>query len=321
MSLIQRRGLDERLFRWVARRNPPISHRWQVSPRRIYILPTRAGILFGAMLLLLLLGGLNYNNNMVLAFTFLLAGMGVLSMWHTHRNLIDLELDWMGAEPVFAGHAPRVSLEVRNPSGTARRDLVLRCGHIVDTSFDLEARASAQIDVELPSWPRGHWAPDRFTLSTTAPLALCRAWTWGIYRQSVLVYPEPSIVPANLPRAEHSDGDRLPVSGSDDYLGFRTAQPEDPPAHIAWKLTARTGMPVAKLFSDTQTTETWLDWYVLPHADVETRLSHLCAGVLANGRKAEAYGLRLPNLVIPPSGGDRHRRRCLEALANYPGDA
>jgi uncharacterized protein (DUF58 family) len=48
---------------------------------------------------------------------------------------------------------------------------------------------------------------------------------------------------------------------------------------------------------------------------VEDRLSRLAAWVVAAHRANADYGLRLPGLELAPSGGDTHRRTCLEALA------
>ena len=46
-----------------------------ISRNRIYVLPTGFGLFLGAMLLTMLVGGLNYNNNPALLLVFLLAGV------------------------------------------------------------------------------------------------------------------------------------------------------------------------------------------------------------------------------------------------------
>ncbi len=51
--------------------------------RHIYILPTRYGVFFGALLATMLLGSINYANNLGLLTTFLLAGLGLVAMLHT----------------------------------------------------------------------------------------------------------------------------------------------------------------------------------------------------------------------------------------------
>jgi uncharacterized protein (DUF58 family) len=47
----------------------------------------------------------------------------------------------------------------------------------------------------------------------------------------------------------------------------------------------------------------------------------LCHWVLQAEDFGQGYGLRLPGVVLPPSRGEAHRARCLEALALYGGGA
>ena len=73
-----------------------------LTQRRIYILPTRAGLLFGSTVLLMLVGCVNYNLSLGYVITFLLAGAGIVSILHTFRNLASLQVAAGRARPVFA---------------------------------------------------------------------------------------------------------------------------------------------------------------------------------------------------------------------------
>ncbi|HEY5720436.1 MAG TPA: DUF58 domain-containing protein, partial [Gammaproteobacteria bacterium] len=64
----------------------------ELHRRRVYILPTRAGLAFALLLLLLLLGSINYGNNLGFVLTFLLGGMAWAAMHHTYRNLVRLRV-------------------------------------------------------------------------------------------------------------------------------------------------------------------------------------------------------------------------------------
>ena len=63
-----------------------------LGQRRVYILPTSAGLMFGVTLVLLLIGSINYNLSLGYVLTFLLAGIGIVSMLHTWRNLARVAL-------------------------------------------------------------------------------------------------------------------------------------------------------------------------------------------------------------------------------------
>src|SRR5262249_30657390 len=63
-----------------------------LTQHRIYILPTRAGVLFGLTVVVMLLGCVNYNLGLGYVLTFLMSGIGIVSILHTFRNLVRLQL-------------------------------------------------------------------------------------------------------------------------------------------------------------------------------------------------------------------------------------
>ena len=64
-----------------------------IERRRIYILPTRFGLMLAALLFAMLIAGLNYNSNLGLAFAFLMVSLVLVAMHHCHRNLLGLGVD------------------------------------------------------------------------------------------------------------------------------------------------------------------------------------------------------------------------------------
>src|SRR5215469_908061 len=95
--------LRARMAVWVRRRQGADQLPATLARRRLYILPTRAGIAFGFLWLLMLLAGLNYGNSLALFLTFLLAGFALVTMHECHRNLLGAALLAARAPPVFAG--------------------------------------------------------------------------------------------------------------------------------------------------------------------------------------------------------------------------
>ena len=59
-----------------------------LTQRRIFIVPTRTGLLFCAVLCVMLIGAINYNLSLGHALVFLLASLGLVTMVHTFRNLV-----------------------------------------------------------------------------------------------------------------------------------------------------------------------------------------------------------------------------------------
>lgn len=94
-----------RLARWFYGYRAPERGTVVLGHRRVYIVPTRLGWMFGATLGLLLVGAINYALSLGFVLTFLLAGLGLAGMVHTTRNLARLAISAGRVEPVFAGES------------------------------------------------------------------------------------------------------------------------------------------------------------------------------------------------------------------------
>ena len=77
----------------------------RISRKRIYILPTGFGLFFSAILVVLLLGALNYNNNPALLLVFLVTAVAHNSLVQAHLLLSGVRLKSIQADPVHAGQA------------------------------------------------------------------------------------------------------------------------------------------------------------------------------------------------------------------------
>ena len=110
---------------WARRRQGADGPVTRLEPRRIYILPTGVGLIFALMTFAMLLGSMNYNNNLSFVLTFMLIGIGFVSMHQCQRNLVGLELSFAGTEPVFAGQAAQFRIAVANRSKSPRHRIRL----------------------------------------------------------------------------------------------------------------------------------------------------------------------------------------------------
>ncbi|HEX5093958.1 MAG TPA: DUF58 domain-containing protein [Burkholderiales bacterium] len=286
--------------------------------RRVYILPTRLGWMFGATLGILLVGSINYALQLGFALTFLLAGMGLAGMVHTVRNLARLSLGSARAEPVFAGESAQFRLVLDNRARHDRPSLLVR--HLASgaqTVLDLPGASVGEAVLSVPTSRRGWLSAGRFLLETRFPLGLFRAWSYYEPELRCLVYPRPEYAPLPAPHAAAESGaSRAAAAGSDDFSGLRAYQLQDSPRHVAWKAVARTEDMLTKQFAGATGAELWLDEGRLPPGlDLEQRLSRLAGWVLSAERAETRYGLRVPGRELAPGTGAAHCAACLEALA------
>ncbi|NIO41208.1 MAG: DUF58 domain-containing protein, partial [Burkholderiales bacterium] len=221
-----------------------------LSQRRVYILPTKAGLLFALTLSLMLIGSINYNLSLGYGLTFLLTGTGIVSMLHTWRNLAHLQLSPGKTEPVFVGDEANFTVLANNFGRIARRSVAIRFGTQKPTYFDIEAGAETKAQVALTALRRGVFRPGRLRIFTTYPLGLFYAWANIELDLSCLVYPAPEIGDVPLPEVHAVAGPGgASGRGEEDFAGLRNYRLGDSPRRIAWKSVARNDVFATKLFS------------------------------------------------------------------------
>ena len=315
-----RQALSARVARFARKRQGSDSRVTCLESRRIYILPTGVGLIFGFMAFAMLLGSMNYNNNLSFLLTFLLVSLGLVSMHHCQRNLVGLEVSFAGAEPVFAGQSIEFRIAISNHSRNRRHHLQIYNGNEVSTIDDLQPGESRIFKLELPTKTRGHVHLPRFGVRTLFPFELFRAWAWLHMDLSALVYPALADAAPEPPPSQSAQGHRQhDARGEEDFAGLRRYNAGDSPRNVAWKAYARTNELLSKRFAGSDTSSQWLDFEQLDEPDVEMRLSILSRWVVDADRSQRDYGLRLPGCEFPPGHGEAHRHRCLEALALFDG--
>jgi uncharacterized protein (DUF58 family) len=305
---------------WIRQRQGPDNEAVTLKRGRIYILPTGLGAAFGVMLVAMLLGSLNYGNNLGLALTFLLAALGVVAMHACHRNLEQLVARPAGTEPPFAGQEAVFRIALANPGPLPRSDLEAVAG-VTTLPAHVPASGETALELRLPTRRRGSLILERVEITTRYPYGLFRAWAVLHPEMSCLVYPRPAANAPPPPRQAGLAGGGAVRRGEDDFAGLKDYHPGDPPKHIAWKAFARADELLVKEFSGAAEATPVFDLAEAPGAELEARLAVLARWVVDAHARGLAFGLRLPGEEIPPAPGDAQRARCLAAIARFDAPA
>ena len=294
-----------------------------LTQRNVYILPTRAGFLFCATLLVLLVASINYQLNLGYVLTFVLAGSGLVSMQLTHNALRGLTLHLRPTAAAHAGEAALLDVVLTSPN-TARWGIGLRLESADSATLswtDVPAGGQATAQVSFVAARRGRHEVPTLTAETRFPLGLFRAWTVWRPASLLLVYPAAERPAAPLPAATAVPGGPTATRRADggEFEGIRGYRRGDPLKLVVWKKAARALETGADLVSrDTSAAaqqQLWLDWQSCAGLAPEERLSRLTAWVLTAHRSGIDFGLRLPGVELPRGQGEAQRRAGLEALA------
>ena len=264
---------------------------------------------------------MNYNNNLSFILTFILIGIGFVSMHQCQRNLVGLELTFAGTDPVFAGQAIRFRVAITNQSKSARYGIRIYHDKTESDVHDLQPGESKIFILPISTDRRGWVQLERFGIRTLFPFELFRSWAWLHMDLRGLVYPHPAENPPAAPPSRAAQGHRQhDARGEEDFAGLRKYHVGDSPRHVAWKAYARSGQLLSKQFAGADTSSQWFDFDEIEAAGIETRLSVLTRWIVNADQTREDYGLRIPGCEFPPAHGDEQRRQCLEALALFVED-
>lgn len=300
----------------------PLTPPYYLSHRRVYILPTKQGMMFALLLFIMLLGSINYSNSLGYFLTFLLASLSVVTIFHTYNNLLHLNIGPAICKPVYAadssGKNSSFTIQIDNRQYPARFSLHAFTPQRIQTIQDLQANALNSLEIQHNYPLRGLNPLPRFTLESRFPFGLFRAWSLIQLDQTQLVYPQPS-TDKTLPAKSsgYSEGHNQQKVGVDDFKSLRSYVEGDPLQHVHWKSFARHHTLQTKEFSSATSNELWINWSDTTVTGTERKLSQLTRWVLLADKANLNYGLALPGTHISPASGQHHLNLCLKQLALF----
>ena len=290
-----------------------------LNRHRIFIIPTKQGFALAFVLVLMLLGDINYSLSLGYALTFLLAMMGLMTMLYTFRNLAQLEIRPGRADAVFSGEKARFLLHFHNPGKWVRHQLFLakNGAGLLPVCFDLADLQDSEIAFYIPATRRGWLELGELKLYTEFPLGLFHAWSYLHFDTRCLIYPKP-LHNAPLPPGNRPDGaGKNVVSGDDDFSGLRNYVAGDALPRIDWKVFAREQGLQVKQFSTQTGEDLWLDFSEAPDHTEEEKLARMTRWILDAESQGLRYGLRLSDSELRPDKGILHRDECLRRVALF----
>lgn len=313
-----------------------------IAHRRVYIFPTRQGFAFLAALLVMLLGAMNYSNNMGYMMTFLLASVGIVSILHTHRMLLNLKIEAGQSSPVFAGENAHFEVWIDNQGHNARyavkwqlrpprpkfiQSLLSNKANLPTAHYemspltiDIAANQRQKLLLTVSKTQRGWFQLPSLMIESRFPLGLFRAWSYIELQAHVLVYPAArgeTVLPAGRKSSATGEGSLLAGAG-EDFIGYRDYHLGDSPRHVDWKAVARGQEWLIKQFGGASSSLLIFKWSDVAHTlEQEAALSQLCLWILLAEQQGAIYSLELPNQSFDLNQGEQHRDACLKALAVF----
>jgi uncharacterized protein (DUF58 family) len=304
---------------WIAESNPPSREGITLHNRRLYILPTRFGYLFAVMLFFLFLAAINYQNSMAFVLTFMLTALGIVSLWKTHGNILNLHIELDPPTAIFSGESSQLKFKVSNKQKNFRYAVGLQYEKIPPTYATLSGDSDSELTINLPTRKRGQFEPSGVTIFTRYPTGLFHAWGWLRFECPILIYPKPisrTLLQETLTEQQESDSSTSTIEG-DDFAGLREHREGESLRHISWKAYAQGKGLLTKTFQGHAQPSLWIDFDQVPVGGLELKLSYMTALILNAENSNQKYGVKLPGTTVEQNLGNAHRQACLRLVTTF----
>lgn len=306
------------VFKFISKRSGPFKGSATLTRDRVYIVPTKIGLIFSLLLITLLLGSINYEKSLGFVLTFLLAGIGNILLLSTWRNIAGLVLKGDTSLPVFSGELAIFNVQLLNNQLLNRYSIAISHNGVEHDIVDCAANSNQLISFKAQANKRGLFNPGRFRLYTEFPSGLFIAWTWIDLSMTCIVYPAADKYTHAPAYDNNQSGENdMPGHGLENFSHLRKYHHGDNVSRISWKAAAKNDELFTKEFTGAKPSSHWINWDDIPARDTEHRLSIITALIIYAEKNQQSYGLKLPQKQIQPASGNKHYHQCLTALALY----
>lgn len=319
---------------WLHKRIAPGAH--LLGKRSIFILPTRQGFYLAFFLLAMLVACINYTLSLGYMLTFFVFSVAMGAMHRSHQTLLGTRLEILPCEPYFAGDNAVLKVVLSNTSRLHKHTVCLALrpasapAHAaLSTTASLAAQSAHTLEVRLPTLPRGLHPVPTLEISSSYPLGLWRAWSYGFSQDQtpIAVYPNPHApLPPMRALVRDASATAQVLANTRDTQGDAVSHIETVETatgrSVYWPALAKGQLAQRILDNDAPTAQgVVLDLAHCTAAGMEERLSQLCAAVLHCQAGNIPFVMQLGSSNEPAqalaSCDAAHVTACLHALAAY----
>ncbi|MQW93387.1 DUF58 domain-containing protein [Acinetobacter sp. dk771] len=281
-----------------------------LSQRDVLVFIYRQGYLYLVLIFISFIAGVNYANNLILGFCFLVSAVLCISFYLTFKQLHGLKIELVAEEVGQVGQAAQLHCYFHQPIKQARY-LYLECGEHVEKIYLSEIRQ--QMSLTFYSENRGLFEYPKIKLYSVYPFGLVRAWTYFYHQKKAWIAPK-----AELVSTDHKTTKNSQESDLDEYRELRNYQLGDSLHAVSWKQVARGQGMYIKVFEPHQDEQSLEICYEqMPSQSHEQKLQYMMGLVEQCEQQQAAYRLQLPQAELELGVGDQqlHKAKILLAQA------
>ena len=313
-------------FRLFFSTRSPKARQVELSHRTIYIIPTKASAGVLLIVTILLITGMNYQNNLMYLFALWLLTLVIWNFILGFYNLYQLTLTAADTKNSFEGETARFQVAL-STKRKGSRQYCLQLNEFFDTNkggesfhIDLNRNDRELWTVEVAAKKRGPLPLPRIYVYSTYPFGFAYAFSYVNLDLQAWVYPKPQ-QSQHATRESGNSGQQQVHENQHgqgvDFDSLKAYEAGDKVQRIHWQQYAKTGVLLTRQFASESSDSLWIRWQDFPYMPIEQRLRHLSFLIQQASNHYQPYGLDMPEGRIAPNNGDMHKHQCLLMLAKY----
>jgi uncharacterized protein (DUF58 family) len=289
------KGLKQQVSQWIAKRFQVDSVKTLLQ-KDVLVFIYKQGFLYLVLILITFIAGINYGNNLILGFCFLLSAILCISFYLTFKQLHDLKIEIVMPEVGQVNQPSIIRLMLKQQDKTVR---YLR----IQSSQQEQMIYVNQVQqiIELPVLPqqRGLYEFGVIKVYSTYPLGLVRAWTYLYPKQKIWIAPK-----AHDWQKEHKNQPTSAHDSLDEFKELRAFRQGDSYQNVAWKQVARGQGFFIKMFeAQANHQHLEIDYQQIPALGHEEKLSFMMGLVEQCEQLGDDYALILPHARLESGQG------------------
>ncbi|AMW79262.1 hypothetical protein AMD27_10400 [Acinetobacter sp. TGL-Y2] len=280
----------------------------QLKQRDILVFIYKQGYLYLVLILITFIAGINYANNLILGFCFLISAILCMSFYLTFKQLHELQIEITVPELGQVGKTLPIQLNIRQDKLKIKYLFIKLDEQIYPLLLD---RLEQQLTVEMLAERRGLFSLPNIQIYSTYPFGLVRAWSYFYLKSELWIAPKAAYF-----QNEYQSAADTGLPDMDEYKELRSFQAGDALQWVSWKQAARGQGLYVKQFEDQQDLNViHIEYAKMPSTEHEEKLS-LMMGLVEQCEQQQAqYTLSIENLKIEQGNGRLHMHQAQLLLA------
>ena len=283
--------------KWVAKRFY-FQGQKQLSQKDVLIFIYQQGYLYLVLILITFVAGVNYANNLILGFCFLITAVLCISFYITFKQLHDLSIEVESNDIPKVGETLQLKIYFKQ-SSAQQRYLWIKTESQLHQVLINEKKHSFILNFNAEK--RGEFQFPPIQIFSVYPFGLVRAWTYLYLNNKAWIAPK-----ASTGSSENKHHQKAYEPDLDEFRELRNYQLGDSFSAISWKQAARGQGLYVKMFEqfeDLHRIE--IHYQHMPANSHEEKLS-LMMGLVEQAEQLNCqYALYLPNAELALGNGQQ----------------